>query len=44
MIVALPTLFIGFFTAFSSIDSVYIDREYARASVGPRLEIFKNFN
>jgi len=44
MIVALSALFIGLVTAFTSIYSAYIDREYARASVWPRLEIFRSFN
>jgi hypothetical protein len=44
MIVALSALFIGLVTAFTSIYSAYVDREYARASVWPRLEIFRSFN
>ena len=37
MIVALSALIIGLVTAFTSIYSAYVDREYARASVWPRL-------
>lgn len=44
MIVALSALFIGLVTAFTSIYSAYVDREYARASVWPRLEIFRSYN
>jgi hypothetical protein len=44
MIVALSALLIGLVTAFTSIYSAYVDREYARASVWPRLEIFRSFN
>lgn len=44
MIVALSALFIGLVTAFTSIYSAYVDREYARASVWPRLEISRSFN
>ncbi|MCL1145162.1 hypothetical protein L2747_03915 [Shewanella marinintestina] len=44
MIVALSALLLGLVTAFTSIYSAYIDREYSRASVWPRLEIFRSFN
>jgi len=44
MIVALSALLIGLVTAFTSIYSAYVDREYARVSVWPRLEIFRSFN
>lgn len=44
MIVALSALFIGLVTAFTSMYSAYVDREYARASVWPRLEISRSFN
>lgn len=44
MIVALSALLIGIVTAFTSIYSAYVDREYARASVWPRLEVFRSFN
>ena len=44
MIVALSALLIGLVTAFTSIYSAYVDREYARSSVWPRLEIFRSFN
>ncbi|MBU2883337.1 hypothetical protein KO525_14365 [Psychrosphaera sp. B3R10] len=44
MIVALSALLIGLVTAFTSIYSAYIDREYSRASVWPRLEIFRSHN
>jgi hypothetical protein len=43
MIVALSALLIGLVTAFTSIYSAFVDREYARASVWPRLEIFRSF-
>ncbi|WP_286261179.1 hypothetical protein [Thalassotalea atypica] len=42
MIVALSALLIGLVTAFTSIYSAYVDREYARSSVWPRLEIFRS--
>jgi hypothetical protein len=44
MIVALSALLIGLVTAFTSIYSAYVDREYARASVWPRLEIFRSYS
>jgi hypothetical protein len=44
MIVALSALLIGLVTAFTSIYSAFIDREYARASVWPRLEIYRSFS
>jgi hypothetical protein len=44
MIVALSALLIGLVTAFTSIYSAYVDREYARASVWPKLEIFRSYN
>jgi hypothetical protein len=44
MIVALSALIIGLVTAFTSIYSAYVDREYARASVWPRLEIFRSYS
>mgnify|MGYP001240988150 CR=1 FL=1 len=44
MIVALSALLIGLVTAFTSIYSAYVDREYAKASVWPRLEIFRSFS
>ncbi|MCJ8318374.1 MAG: hypothetical protein MJK12_01990 [Colwellia sp.] len=44
MIVALSALLIGLVTAFTSIYSAYVDREYARAAVWPRLEIFRSFS
>ncbi|MGX5173271.1 hypothetical protein ACUR5C_04480 [Aliikangiella sp. IMCC44653] len=44
MIVALSALLIGLVTAFTSIYSAFIDREYARASVWPRLEIFRSYS
>jgi hypothetical protein len=44
MIVALSALLIGLVTAFTSMYSAYVDREYARASVWPRLEIFRSYN
>ena len=42
MIVALSALFIGLVTAFTSIYSAYVDRTYSRASVWPRLEVFRS--
>lgn len=42
MVIALSALLIGLVTAAVSIYSAYIDREYAKASVWPRLEIFRN--
>ena len=44
MIIGLSALLIGIVTASASIYSAHISREYARASVWPRLEIFRNFN
>lgn len=44
MIVALSALFIGLLTAVISVYSAYIDREYARASVWPKLELFRSYN
>ena len=44
MIVALSALIIGLVTAFTSIYSAYVDRQYARAAVWPRLEIFRSFS
>jgi hypothetical protein len=44
MIVALSALLIGLVTAFTSVYSAYVDREYARASVWPRLELFRSFS
>jgi len=43
MIIASSALFIGLVTAFTSIYSAYVDREYARAAVWPRLEIHRSF-
>ncbi|WP_289116991.1 hypothetical protein [uncultured Idiomarina sp.] len=42
MLVALTALFIGLLTAFISIYSAYIDRAYAKASVWPKVEIFRS--
>lgn len=44
MIVAFSALLIGIVTAFTSIYSAYVDRTYARASVWPRLEIFRSYS
>ncbi|QKX17170.1 hypothetical protein [Microbulbifer sp. YPW1] len=44
MLVALTALFIGLITAAISIYSAYIDRAYAKASVWPRVEIFRSYN
>jgi len=43
MIVAFSALLISVVTAIVGIYSAYIDRSYARASVWPRLEIFRSF-
>ncbi|WP_299786815.1 hypothetical protein [uncultured Shewanella sp.] len=43
MIVALSALLISLVTTVISMYSAYIDRAYARASVWPRLEIFRSF-
>ncbi|RTE87433.1 MULTISPECIES: hypothetical protein [Gammaproteobacteria] len=44
MLIALSALFIGFLTAIISIYSAAIDRQYARAAVWPKLEIFRSFS
>ncbi len=44
MLVALCALSVGLLTAFISIYSAYIDRAYARASVWPKLEIFRSYS
>ena len=44
MIVALSALLIGIVTAFTSIYSANIDRQYARSSVWPRLELHRSFS
>ena len=44
MIVAFSALLISVVTAVIGIYSAYIDRAYARASVWPRLEMFKSFS
>ena len=43
MLVALSALFIGVLTAVISIYSAYVDRAYARASVWPKLEVYRSF-
>lgn len=43
MIVALSALFISLVTAIVAIYSANIDRAYAKASVWPRLEVFRSF-
>ena len=43
MLVALSALFIGLVTAVISIYSAYIDRAYAKASVWPRIEIYRSY-
>lgn len=43
MLVAVSALFIGIVTAGISIYSAYVDRAYARASVWPRLELYRSF-
>ena len=42
MLIALTALFIGLITAFISIYSAYIDRAYAKASVWPKVEVFRS--
>lgn len=44
MIIALSALFISIITASVSIYSAATDRAYAKASVWPRLEIYKSFH
>nr|WP_242698805.1 hypothetical protein [Alteromonas sp. 5E99-2] len=44
MIVALSALFIGLITAVISVYSAYVDRQYARSSVWPRLEIYRSYS
>ena len=44
MLVALSALFIGVLTAVISIYSAYVDRAYARASVWPKVEIYRSFS
>ncbi|WP_445768576.1 hypothetical protein [Rheinheimera sp.] len=44
MIIAGSALLVSLITAFVSIYSAFIDRAYARASVWPRLEIFRSYN
>ncbi|WP_068547721.1 hypothetical protein [Thalassotalea crassostreae] len=44
MIVALSALLISIVTAIVGIYSAYIDRSYARASVWPRVEIYRSFS
>jgi hypothetical protein len=44
MLVALSALFIGLLTAVISVYSAYVDREYARASVWPKLELSRSHN
>lgn len=44
MLVALSALFVGLLTAIISIYSAYVDREYARASVWPKLEMYRSFS
>ncbi len=43
MIVAFSALLISVVTAIIGIYSAYIDRAYARASVWPRVEVFRSF-
>lgn len=44
MIIASSALLVSLITAFVSIYSAFIDRAYARASVWPRLEIYRSYN
>lgn len=43
MIVAMSALLMSLITTIVSVYSAYIDRQYARASVWPRLEIYRSF-
>ncbi|QBY04532.1 hypothetical protein E2K93_09080 [Thalassotalea sp. HSM 43] len=43
MIIALSALMISLITAVVAIYSAYIDRSYARASMWPRVEIFRSY-
>ena len=43
MLVAFAALFVSLVTTTIGVYSAYTDRTYARASVWPRLEIFKSF-
>ena len=42
MLIAFSALLISLITAVISVYSAYIDRSYARASIWPRLEIYKS--
>lgn len=44
MIIAISALLVGVVTTFTSIYSAYIDREYARASVWPKLELYRSYD
>lgn len=44
MIIAGSALIVSLITAFASIYSAFIDRAYARSSVWPRLEIYRNYD
>ncbi|CCQ10044.1 hypothetical protein PALB_9090 [Pseudoalteromonas luteoviolacea B = ATCC 29581] len=44
MLVAFSALMIGLFTAIISVYSAYIDRQYARASVWPKLELYRSYS
>ena len=44
MIIGLSALVVSLVAVFVGIYSAYIDREYARASVWPRLEIYRSFS
>lgn len=44
MVVALTALFIGLLTAVISIYSASVDRAYAKASVWPKLEIYRSYD
>lgn len=44
MIVAFSALLISVITAAIGVYSAYIDRAYARASVWPRVEVFRSFS
>lgn len=44
LIIALSALLISVVTACTSLYSAYIDRAYSRASVWPRLELFRSYS
>ncbi|WP_462170663.1 hypothetical protein [Pseudoalteromonas xiamenensis] len=44
MLVALTALFVGIVTTAVSVYSAYTDRAFAKASVWPKIEIYRSFN